>query len=137
MKSFYDEVFSLIFNKNKKWDIDDIEEFSISPYVLLTYISYYDNNIATFVNEYCNSKIDVFSDNKQRQYEFLYNVLPQLKYKKINYYKKDKAKNKDNKTYDEQTLDVYSKRLQISKREIKHLLDKGLLDNLKEGIKNK
>jgi len=71
--------------------------------------------MANYINESSNKYWSLF-DDKQNQYNYLYNILPRLRFKKITYLKKTK---KDKvKKVEEPILPEF-----ISKREYKHNVD--------------
>jgi len=92
----FDYIGSIINSKNKiELNCDDESQFSI--YMINRWLSFYSNDVSNYVNETCNKYANLFS-TKQEQYNFLYNVLPKLKFKKINYLKKLKKEDKEEKS---------------------------------------
>jgi hypothetical protein len=65
-----------------------LEEFN--PYITRKAFSFYDNGkFADLVNDTLNVYSNIFEDNVQL-YKFYDNIIPQLKRKRIEYFKKDK-----------------------------------------------
>jgi len=77
----------LLFQKRKELDSELLEEFT--PYMVARYMSFYDKNLLTYVNDTINRYGDVFSI-KEDQFRFYENMIPILKRKKINYVSRKK-----------------------------------------------
>ena len=91
------------------------DETQFNQYMINRWTSMYSSEIASFINETSNKFWNLF-DNKQSQYSYFYNLLPRLKYKKIQYIKKTKKDKK--KKEDEPILPEF-----LSKREYKLYVD--------------
>jgi len=81
------------------------------------WISFYDNSKTIFINETFNKFASLFED-KNEMYKLYFNLIPQSKFKKINYIKKKKE------TQDEDpSVSVIAKNNMLSKREIQQYID--------------
>lgn len=105
----FNTVNYLLFQKRKDLDGELLEEFS--PYMVARYLSFYDKNLLTYVNDTINLYGDVFSE-KEDQFKFYENIIPTLKRKKIEYV----SKKKKEKVEDVQIVPEF-----YSKREIAYL----------------
>ena len=93
--TIFDYIGSII-NTKKKIELNCDDESQFSIYMINRWLSFYSNDVSNYVNETCNKYANLFS-TKQEQYDFLYHVLPKLKFKKINYLKKVKKEDKEEK----------------------------------------
>jgi hypothetical protein len=109
--------------------VEELEEFGdISPYVLNNWLSAYSDDILQFINETSNVSSDVFK-NKYMIYEYYYNIIPKMKYKKINYPKPKKSKEiREKKKIPDEIIDLLRKNLEISKTETKYLIEREVID---------
>lgn len=71
---------------------DDESQFSI--FMVNRWCSFYSKDIANYVNETSNRYGNLYQ-TKQEQYDFVYNIMPALKFKKIEYNKKVKKEDKE------------------------------------------
>jgi hypothetical protein len=117
--TFFDILRSLLFSKNKS--NDDINNESLSqftPYMVNRWLSFYDNKKVIFVNETLNKFCSLFED-KNQMYKFYNNLIPQSKFKKINYIKK----NKEKKELEDNSISVIARNNMLSTREIQTYID--------------
>jgi hypothetical protein len=105
---------SLLFSK-KKADMNRDDESQFNMFMINRWSSMYSKEMNNYINESSNKYWNLF-DEKDEQYNFLYYLLPKLKFKRINYIKKLKKekKQKEEKYY---IPEFYSE------REYKQLLD--------------
>lgn len=103
--------------KDKAGHLDQEGESAFVPFLLNRWLSFYSKDTPHFVNETLNKYTGLFED-KQRLYRLYYNLIPRLKYKKINYIKKVK-KNPE----DDTDLVLVAKNQNISVRELKQYVD--------------
>lgn len=121
--SVYNVINSILFKRPVGTEI--IEEFHV-PFMFNRWLSFYDPVVVPIANEF-NKYLGLFPD-KQLSYSFLYTVLPQLKYQKINYIKKEKkgtetAKAQREREEREQKIKAIAHNLEISEREAKMYID--------------
>ena len=105
---------SLLYSK-KKADMNRDDESQFNMFMINRWSSMYSKEINNYINESSNKYWNLF-DEKDEQYNFLYYLLPKLKFKRINYIKKLKKekKQKEEKYY---IPEFYSE------REYKELVD--------------
>lgn len=117
--SIYDIINSILFKK--AIDRSAIEELHV-PFMTNRMLSFYDPSTIELSNE-INRLGHQFTD-KQISYNFFNTLIPKLKFKRIQYIKKEKASSP--KKIDEEKIvrvDMIAKRLEISKREAKKYVD--------------
>jgi hypothetical protein len=86
--TIFDYLNSILFSKKKiELNCDDESQFSV--FMVNRWSSFYAKDAAVYVNQTSNMYANLFN-NKQEQFDFLYNVLPKLKYKRLDYIKKVK-----------------------------------------------
>ena len=102
--TIFQYINSLLYSK-KKIDMNCDDETQFNQYMINRWTSMYSPEIASFINETSN-----------KFWSLLYNLLPRLKYKKIQYIKKTKKDKK--KKEDEPILPEF-----LSKREYKLYVD--------------
>ena len=115
--NFFDILRSLLFAKKTAEDLcsEGLQQFT--PYRVNRWISFYDNSKTIFINETFNKFASLFED-KNEMYKLYFNLIPQSKFKKINYIKKKKE------TQDEDpSVAVIAKSNMLSKREILQYID--------------
>lgn len=105
---------SLLYSK-KKADMNRDDESQFNMFMINRWSSMYSKEMNNYINESSNKYWNLF-DEKDEQYNFLYYLLPKLKFKRINYIKKLKKekKQKEEKYY---IPEFYSE------REYKELVD--------------
>jgi hypothetical protein len=98
---------SLLYSK-KKIDMNCDDESQFNLFMVNRWTSMYSKELCEYINETSNKFWNLF-DDKGNQYNYLYNLIPKLKYRKINYLKKIK---KDKKKKEEKQLipEFYSQR---------------------------
>jgi len=115
--TIFNFIDSVLFNKKKLNTINEGEtEFNI--YMVNRWCSMYSPDIAQIINQTSNQYKEVFT-LKQDQYNFLFNILPKRKKKKIDYIKKQKVENEKQ----DDLIPVLSKKMELSQREIKEYID--------------
>jgi len=97
--------------------LDTEGESAFVPFLLNRWLSFYDKSAITFVNDSLNRYAGLF-DDKQQQYRLYYNLIPRLKFKRINYIKKNKIKKED-----ELNEHIFARNNNISVREVKQYVD--------------
>lgn len=105
---------SLLYSK-KKIDMNCDDESQFNLFMVNRWSSMYSPEMANYINETSNKYWSLF-DDKQNQYNYLYNLLPRLRFKKIAYLKK--IKKTKVKKEEEPILPEFT-----SKREYKHNVD--------------
>ena len=105
---------SLLFSK-KRIDMNCDDESQFNLFMVNRWTSMYSPDIANYINETTNKYWSLF-DDKISQYDYIYHILPRLKYKKLPYIKK--IKKEKQKKEDEPIIPEF-----LSKREYKHYVD--------------
>jgi hypothetical protein len=105
---------SLLFSK-KKIEINCDDESQFNLFMVNRWTSMYSKELNEYINETSNKYWNLF-DDKINQFNYLYNLLPRLKFKKISYLRKIK-KEKKNKEEVQLIPEFYSQ------REYKHLIE--------------
>jgi hypothetical protein len=115
--NFFDILRSLLFAKKTAEDLcsEGLQQFT--PYMVNRWISFYDNSKTIFINETFNKFASLFED-KNEMYKLYFNLIPQSKFKKINYIKKKKETQNEN-----PSVAVIAKNNMLSKREILQYID--------------
>lgn len=112
-------------DKRKKAEFLDSEgEQAFVPFLMNRWLTMYSKQTVSFVNDTLNKYCGIFDTDKQKTYRLYYNLIPRLKFKRINYIKKKK---KDKEKLDEtDQFKMIAKNKNISVRELemyKNLLD--------------
>lgn len=90
--TIFDYLNALIFKKEHfDLNLDDDSQFSL--FMVNRWVSFYSPEISAYVNGTSNKYSQLFT-TKQEQFDYLYNVLPTLRFKRLAYVKKTK-KEKD------------------------------------------
>ena len=112
---------SLLYSK-KKIDMNCDDESQFNLFMVNRWGSMYSKEVNNYINETSNKYWNLFSD-KQNQYNYLYNLIPKLKYKKLNYIKKVKKEKK--KKEDEPILPEFISKKEYQRYvELKNILSK-------------
>lgn len=110
----------------KKGDLlnDGDAETVFVPYMMSRWTSMYSSSMAKLINQTFNRLWPAF-DNKDMWYKAFVTVLPKSKFKKIAYIKKNKEAKETKKNSPERKLliEYLAKNMEMSKREIKEILD--------------
>lgn len=117
MSGIFEYIDSVLY-KDKTLTIDD-RNSEFSGYMLNRWLSMYSPEIAHVVNESSNRLFSSIT-TKQEQYEFLYNLLPKCKRKRIEYIKKVKEEDRE---FGETNVDAVAYNLELSKKEVIAMLD--------------
>ena len=112
---------SLLYSK-KKIDMNCDDESQFNLFMVNRWSSMYSPEIANYINETSNKFWNLFGE-KSDQYKYLYNIIPKLKYKKIQYLKKTK-KEKTKKTEEPIIPEFFSKREYKQYVDLETTLDK-------------
>lgn len=115
--TIFNFIDSVLFNKKKLNTINE-GETQFNYYMVARWCSMYSPDIAQILNETTNVYGKALF-TKQEQYEFLLNILPKVKKKRINYLKK----NKEEKIQENSDIKTISKFSELSEREIKEYID--------------
>jgi hypothetical protein len=116
--TFFEILRALFFNKiknNEELNNDSLVQFT--PYMVNRWLSFYDKSKTIFVNETLNRFCSLFED-KNEMYKLYNNLIPQSKFKKINYIKKNKEK-----VEEDSTISIIAKNNMLSIREIQTYID--------------
>lgn len=86
--TIFDYLNSLLYTK-KNIEMNCDEESQFNLFMVNRWVSFYSKDMNGYVNEFCNKQFTCF-ETKQEQFDLYLNVLPKLKFKKIEYIKKVK-----------------------------------------------
>jgi len=86
--TIFDYLNSILFSR-KKIELNCDDESQFSSFMINRWISFYSKDVAVYVNQTSNQYCGVFI-SKQEQSDFIFNVYPKLKYKRLEYIKKAK-----------------------------------------------
>jgi hypothetical protein len=113
-------------DKSKSAEFLDSEgEQAFVPFLLNRWLTMYSKQTVSFVNDTLNKYCGVFDTDKQKTYRLYYNLIPRLKFKRINYIKKVKKDKAEQEDLDQLKLIARNKNMSV--RELKmyrNLLDK-------------
>jgi hypothetical protein len=112
--TIFQYINSILFSK-KKIDMNCDDESQFNLFMLNRWTSMYSKELNEYVNETSNKYWNLF-DDKNNQYNYIHNLLPRLKYKRISYIKKIKKDKKEKK-------EVVFKPEFMSEREYKQLVE--------------
>ena len=96
--------------------LDSEGEQAFVPFLFNRWLTMYSKETVGFVNETLNKYCGIFDTDKQKTYKLYFNLIPRLKFKRINYIKKVK-KDKDQKE-EEVNLKMIAKNNFMSSREL-------------------
>lgn len=105
---------SLFFSK-KKIELNLDSETQFSAYMINRWMSMYSDEMLVIINNTANRYISIFN-TKDQQYNWFYNLFPRLKFKKIQYIKKNKKAKEE---IEEDNLPTIARNREISVRELK------------------
>ncbi len=112
-------------DKSKSADFLDSEgEQSFVPFLLNRWLTMYSKDTVGFTNETLNKYCGIFDTDKQKTYRLYYNLIPRLKFKRINYIKKVKKDKAEQEDLDQLKLIARNKNMSV--RELK--MYRNLLD---------
>ena len=109
--NLFDVLNSVLYSK-KRLELNLEDENIFIPYMINRWVSMYNGDLAVFVNNFFNKVLPF--ESKEASYNYYFNLFPKLKYKKLNYIKKNKKEDED---------DVLPKREFLSERELKMYVD--------------
>lgn len=117
---FFETLNNILFEKDssKITDVDALEQFS--PYMINRWCSMYSSDMCHIVNETTNRYHRLF-DDKETMYKMYINLLPHVNKRYIKYIKKKKQDKSETVDQDEQ-IDLLSRTLELSKREISNYI---------------
>lgn len=108
---------SIIHNKHKLGALNE-EETEFNLYMIDRWCSMANIDLIHIINETGNKYGKIF-ESKQDEYNFVYNLYPKVKKKKIEYIKKQKNDKKEEETETKQLANC----MELSQREIKQLIE--------------
>lgn len=115
-ETIFNYIDSIIHNKQKSSHINE-DETQFNLYMLNRWCSMTNPEIVNLINETGNKYGKVF-DSKQDQYDYIFNIYPKIKKKKIEYIKKQKESKEEN-----VNIKYLAESYELSQREIKNLID--------------
>jgi hypothetical protein len=110
--TIFNFIDSVLFTKKKLNTINE-GETQFNLYMLNRWCSMYSSDIAHIINETSNKYGKLFQ-TKEEQYQFVLNMFPKVKKKRINYIKKTKEEPKK----EDNELALIAKAMEMSKREL-------------------
>ena len=110
--TIFNFIDSVLFTKKKLNTINE-GETQFNLYMLNRWGSMYSSDVAYIINETSNKYGKLFQ-TKEEQYQFVLNMLPKVKKKRINYIKKTKEEPKK----EDNELALIAKAMEMSKREL-------------------
>ena len=112
-------------DKSKSAEFLDSEgEQSFVPFLFNRWLTMYSKDTVGFTNETLNKYCGIFDTDKQKTYRLYYNLIPRLKFKRINYIKKVKKDKAEQEDLDQLKLIARNKNMSV--RELK--MYRNLLD---------
>jgi len=114
---------SLLFSK-KRIDLNSDDESQFNAFMINRWMSMYSIDLINIINNTSNRYAHIF-ETKQDQYEWLYNLFPRMRFKRISYIKKNKPKvNTDKKDKEDlDTIPIIARNREISQREVQLYYD--------------
>lgn len=116
-ETIFNYIDSILFNKKKLNKINE-NESGFSLYMVNRWCSMYSTDVCKIINETANKYAKSFV-TKQEAYDFLFNILPKNKKKRIQYLKK----NKEQKEEEGPDIKLMSDKMEISTREVNSYLE--------------
>ena len=116
-ETIFNYIDSVLFTKQKLNKLNE-DETQFNLYMLNRWCSMYSPDVTQIINETTNRYKEVFS-LKQDQYNYILNILPKVKKRRINYIKKIKTEEKEK----DENIPIIAKTLEISEREVKEYID--------------
>ena len=116
-ETIFNYIDSVLFTKQKLNKLNE-DETQFNLYMLNRWCSMYSSDMVRIINETTNRYKEVFSV-KQDQYNYILNILPKVKRKRIDYIKKIKTEEKEK----DENIPIIAKTLEISEREVKEYID--------------
>lgn len=121
-ETIFNYIDSVLFNKKRVNNINE-GETQFNLFMVNRWCSMYSSDLVKILNETSNVYGKTFL-TKQEQYDFLLNILPKVKKKKINYIKKNKEEKKEENT----EIENIARFSELSEREVTSYLE--MLNNL-------
>ena len=112
--TFFDNLKNIIYNKDRSLLEGELDYKNFSLYMINKWISFYSNEMCGIINKLSNTSNKVFDDNKY-WYKFLFGVIPTLRYRRINYVRRNI--DKPNKVSIE-VLSFLANQMELSQREV-------------------
>ena len=114
--TIFDQIGDVLFTKKKKCLDNIVDEGDYSPFMVNRWISMYSPEYCVLINNTVNWMHPVL-ETKTDHYKFIHAVLPKAKWKRINYVKKKKPDDSEQK----QDVSALASTLELSEREVKYL----------------
>jgi len=115
-ETIFNYIDSIIHNK-RKLDLINESETQFNLYMINRWCSMANTDIVDIINQVGNKYGKIF-ESKQEQYNFIFNLYPKIKKKKIEYIKKQKEEKEEN-----SNIKLLAESYELSQREIKNLID--------------
>ena len=113
----FDFINSILY-KTKLSDDVNVASSDYSQYMVNRWLSMYSNDVAHIINcttnKFCNSM------SNEEHYNLLFSLIPKCKGKRLEYLKKEKIQEKE---YEDYNIDNIAYNMELSKKEIKAMLD--------------
>ena len=111
-ETIFNYIDSILFNKKRVNTINE-GETQFNLFMVSRWCSMYSTDIVKILNDTSNIHGKTFL-TKQEQYDFLFNILPKVKRKKLNYIKRNREDKKEENT----EIENLAKFSELSKREV-------------------
>jgi hypothetical protein len=116
-ETIFNYIDSVLFTKQKLNKLNE-DETQFNLYMLNRWCSMYSPDMAHIINETTNKQKELFV-LKQDQYNYIFNILPKVRKKRINYIKKIKIEEEQK----DEHIPIIAKNLEISQREVNEYID--------------
>lgn len=111
-ETIFNYIDSILFNKKRVNSINE-GETQFNLFMVTRWCSMYSTNLVKILNETANIHSKTFT-SKQEQYDFIFNILPKVKRKRLNYIKRNREDKKEENT---ETKNL-AKILELSEKEV-------------------
>ena len=101
----------------------NIGDEPVHPFILNRWISMYSTQMAVLINNTGNWMYSVFDNDQHKYFIFLQQFLPRVPKRRIFYIKKTKQPNQPVDDEHQKKVEILARNLELSKREIKCLLE--------------
>jgi hypothetical protein len=113
---------NILFKRKDITELDIEGQSNFIPFLINRWISFYSPVHACFINETFNKLSSLF-DDKAEYYKLYCNLTPKVKFKKIEYVKKRKEKDKKEISVEDDMIRIFAKNNFLSSRELKLYVD--------------
>ena len=107
--------------KDKAEELDTESSAAFVPFLISRWLSFYGRDQAAFTNMTLNRFGYIFGDDKNKQYKLFYNLIPRMRFKKLQYIKK-KKKDEEKQDSDE-LVRTFARGHNVSAREVEEYVN--------------